>query len=146
MVRGRRKRSLVSGQGALWIGLRCSSSGRGSLWHENRVQIVNVSSSLYFALDSGVRSRVYAFHMPQGSETLKNTILHWQTVSPDLTGAEPSAKNISNPPTHSRREAARICRRLYHRALAARRQSNLGRQRHWADSRHASLSDNSCQR
>jgi len=25
--------------------------------------------------------------------------LHWQTISPDLTGAEPSAKNISGPPT-----------------------------------------------
>src|SRR5215472_8728324 len=24
--------------------------------------------------------------------------LHWQTISPDLTGAEPSAKNISGPP------------------------------------------------
>jgi DNA-binding transcriptional MerR regulator len=38
------------------------------------IQIVNVSSSLYFALDSRVRSRVYAFHMPQGSETVKNTM------------------------------------------------------------------------
>jgi photosystem II stability/assembly factor-like uncharacterized protein len=25
--------------------------------------------------------------------------LHWQTISPDLTGAEPSVKNISGPPT-----------------------------------------------
>lgn len=37
-----------------------------------------------------------------GTQFVMKTVdggLHWQTISPDLTGAEPSAKNISDPPT-----------------------------------------------
>ena len=37
-----------------------------------------------------------------GTQFVMKTVdggLHWQTISPDLTGAQPSAKNISDPPT-----------------------------------------------
>ena len=65
--------------------------------------------------------------------------LHWEIISPDLTGATPaSQRQEARRPTHGReRKAARIRRRLRHRAVQPERKSHLGRQRHRSHPPHA---------
>ncbi len=58
--------------------------------------------------------------------------LHWEQISPDLTGAAPNApdEKPDGPTTVAEREAARIWRGVQHRAFAVESRRDLGGQRH----------------
>ena len=64
--------------------------------------------------------------------------LHWEKISPDLTGAaaERCEREAVGPATAAEREGARLWRGVQHRAVAAEGGADLGGQRHRPDPSH----------
>ena len=65
--------------------------------------------------------------------------LHWEIISPDLTGStrRPGRQETGRSAHRRERKAARIRRRLHHRAFRLGWKSDLGRQRHRSHPPHA---------
>ena len=76
-----------------------------------------------------------------GTQYVMKTVdggLHWQTISPDLTGRRNTRETQDGRATdHRECETARLRRRLHHCTFASEPRSDLGRQRYRINSPHA---------
>ena len=76
-----------------------------------------------------------------GTQYVMKTVdggLHWQAVSPDLTGSRQQAGDQSRRTNDDReREATRLRRSIHHCTIRSKSRHNLGRKRHRTNSSHS---------